>query len=110
MQKQKLGIKFFRTVEGKELVREWLKALPAAERKSIGDDLRTVQFGWPVGMPLVRKLDMGLWEVRTDLPNRIARVLFTVISNEAVLLHGFIRNPRKLQRETWKLPNGVRQC
>jgi hypothetical protein len=60
MQKPKLGIKFFRTVEGKEPVRDWLKALPVAERKAFGDDLRTVQFGWPVGMPLVRKLDTEL--------------------------------------------------
>jgi hypothetical protein len=28
-------------------------------------------------MPLVRKLDKGLWEVRSRLPDRIARVIFT---------------------------------
>jgi phage-related protein len=46
-------------------------------------------------MPLVRKLEEGLWEVRVDLPNRIARVLFTVIDDEAVLLHGFIKKSQK---------------
>ena len=76
-------------------MREWLKALPADERKTIGDDIRTMQFGWPLGMPLVRNLESGLWEVRTRLANRIARVLFTTFEGEAVLLHGFIKTSRE---------------
>ena len=72
-----------------------MKELSKPERKSIGDDLRTLQFGWPVGMPLVRKIEDGLWEIRTDFPNRIARVLFTVVAGEAVLLHGFMKQSRK---------------
>jgi Phage-related protein len=93
--KPKLPVKFFRTTEGREPVREWLKALPAGERKAIGDDIRTVQFGWPIGMPLVRKMEAGLWEVRVDLPSGIARVLFTVFEGDAVLLHGFIKKSEK---------------
>lgn len=93
--KPKLPVKFFRTTEGREPVREWLKALPQVERKAIGDDIRTVQFGWPIGMPLVRKIDVGLWEVRVDLLSGIARVLFTVFSGDAVLLHGFIKKSQK---------------
>jgi phage-related protein len=95
MPQAKLPVRFFRTGEGREPVREWLKALPKQERKSIGDEIRTVQFGWPVGMPLVRKLGDGLWEVRVNLPNRVARVLFTVVDQQAVLLHGFIKQSRK---------------
>ncbi len=91
MQKQTLAVRFFCTSEGREPVREWLKGLPDQERKTVGDDIRTVQFGWPIGMPLVRKMQDGLWEIRVDLPNRIARVLFTVVEGEAVLLHGFIK-------------------
>jgi phage-related protein len=90
-----LRIRFFRTAEGREPVREWLKALSAAERKAIGDDLRTMQFGWPLGMPLVRHLESGIWEARTRLANRIARVLFTTFEGEAVLLHGFIKKSRE---------------
>ena len=89
-----LRVRFFRTAEGREPVRDWLKALPAEERKAIGDDLRTMQFGWPLGMPLARNLESGIWEVRTRLPNRIARVLFTTFEGEAVLLHGFIKKSR----------------
>jgi hypothetical protein len=55
----KLTVRFFRTTQGNEPVREWLKNLPLAERKSVGDEIRAVQFGWPIGMPLVRKLKAG---------------------------------------------------
>ena len=93
--KPKLPVSFFRTTEGREPVRDWLRALPSEERKAIGDDIRTVQFGWPIGMPLVRKMEPGLWEVRVDLPNGTARVLFTVFEGSAVLLHGFIKKGEK---------------
>ena len=76
---------------GNEPVREWLKTLPASERRTIGEDIKTVQFGWPLGMPLVRKLAKDLWEVRVHLVDRIARVLFTVVGHTMVLLHGFIK-------------------
>jgi phage-related protein len=99
MMKPKLSVRFFMTAEGKEPVREWLKALPDQERKAMGDDIRTLQFGWPIGMPLVRKLSDGLWEVRVDLPTRIARVLFTVVDGEAVLLHGFIKKSQKTPQQ-----------
>ena len=88
-------MRFFRTAEGREPVREWLKALPDEDRKIIGGEIRTVQFGWPIGMPLVRKMEEGLWEARVDLPNRIARVLFTISEGQAVLLHGFIKKSPK---------------
>jgi phage-related protein len=95
MPQPKLSVRFFRTTEGREPVREWLKSLPRDERKAIGDELRTVQFGWPLGMPLVRKLDAGLWEVRVGLPNRTARVLFTIVEQQVVLLHGFVKKSQK---------------
>lgn len=41
-----LDVRFYRTEVGAEPVREWLKALPAADRKIIGEDIKTVQFGW----------------------------------------------------------------
>jgi len=31
---------------------EWLKSLPPEDRKLIGEDIKTVEFGWPVGMPV----------------------------------------------------------
>jgi len=49
-----LAVTFFRTESGREPVREWLKSLPRENRRNIGEDIKTVQFGWPLGMPLVR--------------------------------------------------------
>jgi hypothetical protein len=54
-----LSVRFFRTLSGNEPVREWLKSLRREERKIIGEGIKTVQFGWPLGMPLVRKLICG---------------------------------------------------
>jgi phage-related protein len=98
-----LSVAFFRTETGREPVREWLKSLPREERRIIGEDIKTVQFGWPLGMPLVRKLAVGLWEVRSHLPGRITRVLFTTGEGRMVLLHGFIKKSRKTPAEDLEL-------
>ncbi|WP_306715539.1 type II toxin-antitoxin system RelE/ParE family toxin [Burkholderia dolosa] len=86
-----LRVRFFRTTCGNEPVRAWLKALGPAERATIGEEIKTVQLGWPLGMPLVRKMSADLWEIRGRLPTRSARVLFTVIGDTMVLLHGFFK-------------------
>jgi phage-related protein len=94
-----LSVAFFQTTTGREPVREWLKALPREERRIIGEDIKTVQFGWPLGMPLVRKIDKDLWEVRSRLPDRIARVIFTTGESRMVLLHGFFKHSQKTPKE-----------
>lgn len=63
--------------------------------KSIGEDIKAVQFGWPLGLPLVDHLGGDVWEVRTKLENRIARVLFAAEGPVMVLLHGFIKKDQK---------------
>ncbi len=73
-----LTVRFFRTATDNEPVRDWLKELEPQDRKTIGEDVKTVQIGWPLGMPLVRKMGKEMWEVRIHLHRRIARVLFTV--------------------------------
>ena len=93
-----LDVRFFATETGAEPVREWLKDLSPIERKTMGEDIKAVQFGWPLGMPLVRSMGAGLWEVRIRLENRIARVLFVLDGSTMVLLHAFI----KKQQETPK--------
>jgi phage-related protein len=90
---------FFRTEAGREPVREWLKGLPKNERRIIGEDIMTVQFRWPLGMPLVDNLGAGLWEIRSKLPTRIARVLFFVHEEDLVLLHAFLKKTRKTPTE-----------
>jgi phage-related protein len=96
---------FYRTEAGGEPVRDWLKRLPPEDRKRIGEDIKTVEFGWPIGMPVCKPLREGIYEVRTDLPrNRIARVLFYIDRKSwMVLLHGFIKKTRKTPDEDLKL-------
>jgi phage-related protein len=90
-----LTVRFFRTEAGNEPVREWLAQLPRTHRQSIGIEIKSVQTGWPLGMPLVRKMERGLWEVRVDLGDTCARVLFTLVEGVMILLHGFIKKSQK---------------
>lgn len=96
---------FYRTEAGREPLREWLKGLPAEDRKRIGEDIKTVEFGWPIGMPACRPLGNGIHEVRTSLAqNRIARVLFYIDKRgRMVLIHGFIKKTQKTPDEDLKL-------
>jgi len=91
-----LNVIFYRSESGNEPVREWLKDLPREDKKLIGEDIKTAQIGWPLGMPLIEKIGVNLWEVRTRLKDGIARVFFTVDGNYMVLLHGFIKKSRKI--------------
>lgn len=92
----KLTANFFRQGDGgAEPVRVWLKSLPEAEKAEVGKDILAVQFGWPLGLPLVDHVEGDIWEVRTKLVNRIARVLFVVNGSTMVLLHGFIKKSQK---------------
>jgi phage-related protein len=84
-------------------VHVWLKSLPFDEKRMIGEDIKTVQFGWPLGMPIVRKLEPGLWEVRSKLADKIARVFFTVNGSKMVLLHGFIKKSEKTPQDDLKV-------
>ena len=93
---KRLPARFFRTDSGREPVREWLKGLAAEDRKVIGEDIKDVEFSWPIGMPLVRSLGRELWEVRSSLPHgRTARIVFCVEQECMVLLHGFVKKSQK---------------
>ena len=92
---KRITVRFFKTAAGGEPVRDWLLGLAAEDRKLIGEDIKTVEFGWPIGMPTCRPLSGGLYEVRTNLRDRIARVLFCIEGETMVLLHGFIKKAQK---------------
>ena len=92
---KKITAVFFKTPAGNEPARDGLKGLAMGDKKIIGEDLKAVEFSWPLGLPLVRKIEADLWEVRTTLPNRIARTFFTVWGGYMVLLHGFIKKAQK---------------
>lgn len=96
---KKLPAAFYATHSGKEPVREWLLSLDEADRRVVGLDIATAEFGWPVGMPLCRSLGNGLWEIRSNISaKRIARMVFTVVGEQMVLLHGFVKKTQKTPR------------
>lgn len=93
---KKLPAAFYRTANGTEPVREWLRRLSAEDRKIIGQDIALVEYGWPIGMPTCRPLGDGLFEVRSNVSGgRIARVLFCPTDGHLVLLHGFIKKSQR---------------
>ena len=92
--KRLLTAEFYRTETGQEPVRAWLRTLSVVERQAIGKDIRKVEYGWPLGMPTCDALGQGLWEIRTSLQNRIARIFFCLIESRVVLLHGIIKKSR----------------
>ena len=101
---KRLPARFYRLDSGREPVREWLKKLDPEDRKNIGEDIKDVEFAWPIGMPLVRALGNGLWEVRSTLTGgKIARVIFTEEQGSMVLLHGFIKKTQTTPKQDLKL-------
>ncbi|MSN27001.1 MAG: type II toxin-antitoxin system RelE/ParE family toxin [Geobacter sp.] len=97
-----LKVVFYHSEAGNEPVREWLKDLHRDDKRQIGEDIKTAQLGWPLGMPLIRKIDKDLWEVRTRLADGIARVFFTVDDEYMILLHGFIKKSHKTPQNELK--------
>jgi phage-related protein len=88
---------FYRNDNGKEPVRDWLQELKVDDRRILGKDIATVEYGWPVGMPLCRSLGGGLWEVRSNISDaRIARVIFCIAHGRMILLHAFIKKQQKI--------------
>ena len=90
-----ISVVFFRLDSGREPVRKWLKEMSQNNRKIIGEDIKTLQFGWPLGMPLARKMGENLWELRSSVPSGIARIFFSIFKEKIVLLHGFVKKSKR---------------
>jgi phage-related protein len=100
----RIELLFYRSAAGNEPVRDWLVDLPEPHRRAIGMDLQRVQYRWPVGMPLVRPMGKGLFEVRTPLADgTAARVLFCFHEGELYALHAFIKKAQKTPEAELKL-------
>lgn len=96
-----MQIKFYQNDLGKEPVRDWLKSLQKGSKKVIGRNMMTVQYGWPIGMPVVKPLSgyKKLWEVRAKSEDGIFRILFTIHEDIVVLLHGFVKKSQKTPKK-----------
>lgn len=97
---KRINALFYQNANGKEPVKEWLYTLSRDDMKTIGEDIRTVEYGFPIGMPVCRPLGDKLYEVRSDISDKqIARVIFTIIDSYMVLLHGFIKKTQKTPKQ-----------
>ena len=93
---KRIVVRFYRTDSGSEPVRDWLLTLDKSDKLAIGEDIKTLEFGWPKGMPVCKALGSGLYEVRSHLSaGRISRVLFCIMDNNMILLHAFIKKTQK---------------
>jgi len=99
----RIGVRFYSNSLGREPVRDWIRSLDAPTRRVIGGELRTLQFGWPLGMPLVRKLERGLWESRIRVGSTAIRILFTVVGADLVLLHALVKKSQALPLDDLQL-------
>lgn len=93
---------FYRSPTGSMPVRDWLLGLDDGDRKIVGADIATVEFGWPVGMPTCRSLEnTPLWEVRSTIrKGKVeARVIFGIDRDRMVLLHGHEKAPKRQDHE-----------
>ncbi|MDR0354334.1 MAG: type II toxin-antitoxin system RelE/ParE family toxin, partial [Deltaproteobacteria bacterium] len=66
--------------------------------------MKTVEFGWPIGMPTCRPLGGGLYEALSEISgHRISRALLCFADGYMVLLHGFINKTQETQGKERKL-------
>jgi antitoxin HicB len=104
MLEKPIPLAFWRSVTGREPLREWLKDLPREDKRTIGRDIAKVQFGWPIELPLCRPLSGGLWEVRSSLASkREARVFFGLRNHQEVAKgtgRGFGSRPAEIEGDT----------
>ena len=81
-------------------MREWLKALPKEERRIIGEDIMTVQFRWPLGMPLVDNLGSGIWKFGADWQIESRTLYFLCTKEKSFFCTASLRKPGRLQTKT----------
>jgi phage-related protein len=103
---KRLPAKFFRSANGTEPVKDWLKTLDREDCRIIGSDIKDVEFSFPIGLPLCRALSgyKDLWEVRSRVTGgKIARVIFYISKGEMILLHGFLKKSQKTPEQEIRL-------
>ena len=96
---KKIRADFFQYENGSKPVRNWLmNELTEEERKEIGGDIAAVEFEWPVGPPLVKKVG-PFWELRTILTRGWSRIFFIVEDGKMILIHGLIKKSKKAAKD-----------
>jgi hypothetical protein len=66
-------------------VKEWLlNDLSKEERKSVGEKIKLVELGWPLGVPLVRKFDEGIGKEGVMSKKHIGESFDTFLKEEGI--------------------------
>lgn len=90
-------VTFYKTAAGNEVVLDFIRQQPRPDRRVIGEDLKTVEVGYPIGMPLCKHLVDDLWEVRSTVPSKQeVRLIYYFDSGRQhiVVVNGFIKTSR----------------
>jgi phage-related protein len=90
-------VQFYQTANGNDVVADFIRNLPADDRKVVGRDLMRLQIGYPMGPPLCKPLKPPIWELRSSVPSkREVRLLyfFDGPSQVIVVVHAFIKARR----------------
>ena len=98
-----LNVAFYETEMKNQPCRDFLLELDKDDRREVGADIFSVQKGFPLGLPLCRKIMKDLWEIRSNISDGICRVFFTVSENTIVLLHGFKKKSQKIPLEEMEI-------
>ncbi len=81
------NVRFYETALGQEVVLDKIRSLSKEDKNIVGEDLMTVQIGFPMGLPLCDNLGNGLWEVRSTISSgREFRAIFYQSKREKSLV------------------------
>lgn len=105
IREEPLEVAFYKTMQNNQPCRDFLLLLDRDDRREVGADIFAVQKGFPVGLPLCRKMGNDLWEVRSDVTDGICRIFFTIHKNTMILLHGFIKKSQKTPQDELNTAN-----
>ena len=97
--KEPLEAFFYATENGSQPCRDFLLSLSKDDRREVGADIFAVQTGFPMGLPLCKKMESDLWEIRSAITDGICRIFFTVDGGKIILLHGFKKKTQKTPPE-----------
>jgi phage-related protein len=88
-------IRFYKDNRDREVVKNWIMDQPPKVRAAIASDLDILEKeGISIGMPLVRPLKQGLYELRTEVDRNAYRIFF-IVEGDCFLLHSFQKVTRK---------------
>ncbi|MCM1322230.1 MAG: type II toxin-antitoxin system RelE/ParE family toxin [Bacteroides sp.] len=93
---------FFKTEKDNQPCRDFILSLSQDDKREVGAKIFEVQKGFPMGLPLVRKIGADLWEIRTDISDGICRIFFTIMNETMILLHGFVKKSQKIPQNELK--------